>query len=1533
MDITALKGIIQAALASQPFTVSGAQLQSPPVTAVLTGLFGGDGLVLTDATQLQQSDTEVVVEGTTSGVLGLTGQHATVTFTLLDAVAQLHLTLDRLPDGWAPSASFPALTGSVFDDFTYTDPVLRLDSTGAPELPAGYPATFGYPDYSAAMKAAMTPGLSLSATITPSAEAGPLEWLLSGSSSWAVSGPIVTPQDQLSMVLSTSPQEGLAIGGFTIPFTLSLAAVAIQSKPGDSSQATFVTSTMRLDAEVERDVGGDVPLKIPLVARVASSTEPTLTVFSQPPPGQGLTLAQIATLIGVTSLDGQIPDGFPALDDIQLEEVKLVLTPGAGRPLTAVSVTIGWVSPQPYPVFGGLITFQDMAVTFTYLPDGFPLPNGSAGYVTTCGTASGVLAGGSLDAEILLPDLTFLCRLQPGTTIDITELVDHAVGSSIDMPQIGCSVLNLSGNVTAGQYRFQATVTDDWTFDLGHQPLALTQISMDLSKSPSGFGGQIACRFDIAGAELYGSAGYDATTQGWSFDVGTLLPVSIDLTDLADDILALLGLTLPDHTPALILTAVSFSFDTTTHTFEFRCATSLTIAATTVETGLWVTNDTFQGLLWVGQSYFEIDFADTDQRSTLSATWCATTEQDELEFADIAQALALPPPQLPAGLDLALQGATLTYEWGSGTSVLTIEADSATYGKAIFLADAATGTTRWFAGLAVGQSVELSDLPLLDKLLSPGQCASITDLRIVLSSADIDAATAATLNQGIADGYPTLPVTGAASMLGFAATVQFGDTTIPISLGMGDVTQGGGQSNPGNTIVGSQSGGTPVPTTAAAASDGTTWFQVQKSFGPLRLDKVGARYSQGVLWFSIAGSLSTGGLTITLQGASIGSPITSFQPQFDLQGLGIDFANAPLQIGGGFMKVPPTGGATFEYDGTLIVTSTGWGVTAYGSYAELDGAPSMFAFLQYQGTFGGPPAFLVTGIVGGFGYNSTLRIPGQNEVSTCPLVAGLSDPAAVGGQGATPVGALAALTGGSNPWVSHSLGQTWIAAGLTFTTYELLHSAALLVAEFGTELTIALLGMSTARFPPETASPAYATVQLQLEALFQPARGFFGITADLTRNSFLLDPACVLTGGFAFYVWFDPSNQSGDFVVTLGGYHPAFDPPSYYPDEPRLGFTWSLDSAVRVNGSAYLALTPSAIMAGGALSVTFQDGNLKAWLTAWADFLIQWRPFHFQTTIGVSIGVSYRMTMLGTSVTLSVELGADLTLCGPPTRGVAHVHWWVISFTVTFGAALSAQPGPLQTWQDFAPLLPPATDVVKLTAITGLSAATGQIGSADGDASWLVRGAAFSFTARSAIPATELYTGSSSQSPLYTGDKLDIRPMQLTGLTSTQRLSMTLDGTEQDLLADGWSIQPLTAGVPKALWGQGDGTSLEQGDDQLVTGQYVGLTLQAPTPELGWTGGQIDIAAGLGFDPLSPSGSTPIAASDPPTGDIPVTGANVVEQIEDGLTGSGSTGREALFNALTALNAQPAANDPLNAYAAAVKNLFTHEPLTTTGAP
>ena len=50
--------------------------------------------------------------------------------------------------------------------------------------------------------------------------------------------------------------------------------------------------------------------------------------------------------------------------------------------------------------------------------------------------------------------------------------------------------------------------------------------------------------------------------------------------------------------------------------------------------------------------------------------------------------------------------------------------------------------------------------------------------------------------------------------------------------------------------------------------------------------------------------------------------------------------------------------------------------------------------------------------------------------------------------------------------------------------------------------------------------------------------------AQLTDNSWLLHESVRLTGGFAFVTWFAGPNK-GQFVLTMGGYHPDFHRDGY----------------------------------------------------------------------------------------------------------------------------------------------------------------------------------------------------------------------------------------------------------------------------------------------------------------------------------------------------------------------------------------------------
>ncbi len=61
----------------------------------------------------------------------------------------------------------------------------------------------------------------------------------------------------------------------------------------------------------------------------------------------------------------------------------------------------------------------------------------------------------------------------------------------------------------------------------------------------------------------------------------------------------------------------------------------------------------------------------------------------------------------------------------------------------------------------------------------------------------------------------------------------------------------------------------------------------------------------------------------------------------------------------------------------------------------------------------------------------------------------------------------------------------------------------------------------------------------------------------LIIHSHVYVPSAHLTGMGSFYSWFPPNSHAGDWVVTIGGYHRAYNPPSHYPQNlARLGLSF-----------------------------------------------------------------------------------------------------------------------------------------------------------------------------------------------------------------------------------------------------------------------------------------------------------------------------------------------------------------------------------------
>lgn len=618
-------------------------------------------------------------------------------------------------------------------------------------------------------------------------------------------------------------------------------------------------------------------------------------------------------------------------------------------------------------------------------------------------------------------------------------------------------------------------------------------------------------------------------------------------------------------------------------------------------------------------------------------------------------------------------------------------------------------------------------------------------------------------------------------------------------------------------------------------TDGTVWFPVQRRFGPVNCQRIGVGLGAGrVLDLVFDGGVDLGGLSLYLDqftvGVPLGDPADVAGYSLDLQGLDVAFAGPGVQVGGGLLKMPARHGGV-EYDGQALLQAGGLAVDALGSYATVEGgAPSLFVFAWLNQALGGPACCYVTGLAAGFGYNRTLRIPAQGQVQEFPLVAGLSNPELLGGAAPSPASALAALA----DWVPPARGEYWLAAGVQFTSFGVVNTNALVVAELGQQLTVAVLGVSTLRQPQSGVTWVYA--ELGVEAVLQPDQGEFYASAVLAPGSYVITPDAHLTGGFAFAAWWGSSLYAGDFVFTLGGYHPAFVVPDHYPRVPRLGINWQFDANTSLVGGGYFALTPVAMMAGADLQLTYALGGFSAWLRAQCDAIVFWNPFYVVASASISIGVSYRFSLLFIHVTLSVELGADFELWGPPVGFRVHVDWYIVSFTIGSGAP--SRPTAI-SWNEFKGMLPARTTAsgggtlttpayLAVTVNSGLTRRQ----TVEGLTLWLVRPGDFAFTVASAVPATQVVVQSGGDTPpvTFTGGPVALRNVD-GGISSSryrstqtvvvlQLASGSVDGIRACMAVSppcaaqpagctavvedlaGWNVDVVAGPLPQAMWGE-----------------------------------------------------------------------------------------------------------------------------------
>ncbi|MFJ8473523.1 DUF6603 domain-containing protein [Kitasatospora sp. NPDC094011] len=1175
----------------------------------------------------------------------------------------------------------------------------------------------------------------------------------------------------------------------------------------------------------------------------------------------------------------------------------------------------------------GLLTIDDLHAEFTVVD-----PLGSPALGTVLGGRVTLAKDIVVDVGVTLPDRTLTGAL--AAPVPAGQLIaERFPGIPLPNDDLTVSHLAVQAQLGAGPergYGLELRVEDLWEVVPGIELSALEFTFAD--RAQGGYQATLTGRWQLASGTLdvEGSCSQDGH---WSF-VARAIGVQ------PAQVMQALGIIPPSVLDDLVIEQLSVAFDSSSRTFVFGCAATMPLGDLDAALHLTVTVDRAGGETGIGGLLrlsvpradgsvrildFTVQYVSGAGTRVLSAVWTGTPG---ISAEELAGALGVTLPDLPEILRPEIGSLSVRYDLADGQVLLTGATERTGW---VFASTPGAGPG---AGRATAVAVRVrlgaraSDLPLVGEAVPAGSDLVLEAIAITAAPTGWTPERAAQLNDALdavdAAADRRLPRFAAGATAGPGAAVQIelsigGEPQDPLVL---PVTGGAG-----GTLTAASRG----PVVVHAADD--TWSrELDLTLGAVRISRIGVGLADERIFVALDAVLSVGPVRLVLMGLGLGiDGELDVAPQ--LRGAGVQLDLPPVRISG--MVERRTGseiapGLKEQFIGLAAIETGFFALQAAGSYAKaVDGWSSLFLFGEISGGdrgLFGPPPFRVIALSLGFGVNSTVRTPTIDQVGEFPLVNRLDG----SGSGATPEQVLEQLAGPGG-WITPREGQYWGAGGIEFSSFQFIHSRALLLVEGGASWKVLLIGRTTIDLPrSKAAKKPIARLVIDLAIGYHQDQGLFSMDAVVAPGSYVIDPAAELTGGLALYIWGQDRTARGGgkgFVFTLGGYHPRFKRPAYYPNPPRVGWRWTV-GPVAIRGQVYAALTDGAFMAGGELSATYDKGHgiqLQAWFTAWLDALVQWKPFYFDLSMGLSIGVAATVKVLFVRVRISLSVGVSLDLWGPPIGGRAKVKVWFISFTVGFGSGRDGVPAI--DWAEFSVQLPAPLSIAPLSGLlvdvdpeeVAVRDAAGEplLASADG----------FAVRTESAVPAGRIVLNGEP----FAGDgaTIDIRPMRLTGVVSEHHV--TLRRFETLYTPTDWSITAHRQDMPKAMWGAplADPTDVLDGDG-LLEQCLAGLEFKIPAPELGPAAGQVSAEA-LEADG-QPDAPIPLLGS-APQGPPSAVDEGSIAAIVDPATGIAAAAtaarRASVHAALAGLGLAPGTDEPLSGYADLAQNTFTNPPMTT----
>lgn len=546
--------------------------------------------------------------------------------------------------------------------------------------------------------------------------------------------------------------------------------------------------------------------------------------------------------------------------------------------------------------------------------------------------------------------------------------------------------------------------------------------------------------------------------------------------------------------------------------------------------------------------------------------------------------------------------------------------------------------------------------------------------------------------------------------------------------------------------------------------------------------------------------------------------------KFNISGLALSYKTPTFSIYGGFYREITKNRE--EYNGLLTLQLKKLEIIALASYVKESSYSSLFAFGYLGVNIPLHPAFEVKGLALGLGLNREFKmISNVNEIEKFPLIEIILNNGLAEGE------TLKSVFSRLNGYIPPKEGAYVVMLGLRFQSFKMIDTLALVALNIDDGLVFNMLGLSTMEVPNAYKLKFGFTMQADFN------KGTFIARGAILKGSYLVFKEAELTGSFVYALW-TAGEYKDDFLFTVGGYHPNFQPPNHYPKSSelsRLGLVFNKGN-LSANLGMYFALTPKAIMFGliGKLkydleishsvdlwvkTVYFQIG-ISVDISFEAHLIIYWKPFSYSADLYLMFNVRLYANFTFFSINLSVNLSAWLKIWGPDLAGEGYLSVSVFTFKVSFGNANlgSRKLSLVEFKKEFIP-----ADYLSLNISKGKISQGSKKKSAEDLV--IVNPIDFELEITSKVP---ILTHSINNSTIVYSNKAF--GINCNGISGAVFHHIVIKKYDENSLQDNWIIEPILQNMPKALW------SLEEinnenaiSGDSLVKNLTTGFRIAFPT--------------------------------------------------------------------------------------------------------